>query len=176
MTSRFWIPGLFGGVILFLYSALAWTVLPWNESSLQPFPDEMTLRMALTQVRHPGIYTLPSPGTAANAATPHHGPLVFAAVRPQGITPMGASMAIGLINDIVCALIAAWLLVRTHSLTYWGKVCFITAAGLLSGLAIHIDYWNWFAFPTAYTVVQILDHLTGWFLAALAMARFARTA
>lgn len=174
MYSEIWRPGVLGGIVLFIYSAISWMLLPWNESSLQRFPDEMVVRVAINPIRHAGVYFMPIEDQSGAQQAPAGTPMIFAAVQPGGVPDMSRAMAAGLLNDLLCALIAAWLLTRAPGLNFWNRVCFVVAVGLLAGLATHVSYWNWFGFPTAYTITRILDLALGWFLAGLAMAKVAR--
>lgn len=172
MNSALWKAGIAGGVVLFVYSAISWMVMPWNEGSLQGFPDESAVRASISAIKTRGVYMMPM-GEQDAAANPQ-GPMVFAAVAPGPMASMGPSMAIGFVNDVICALIAAWILLRIPGQTYWGKVCLVVAIGLAGSLMVHVNYWNWMGFAGHYTLVQLLDNTVGWLLAALAMARLAR--
>lgn len=175
MNRRFWLAGLAGGVILFMYSAMSWMVLPWNEGTLKGFPNQQPIIDAMAQIPEPGIYTYPSPDTEMAAAGQMKGPSVFAAVRPGPPPGMGGAMAAGFLIDLICALTAAWLLLRTSGLDYWGKVCFTAALGFLAAVFIQASAWNWFGYTAHFTLVQILDSTLSFALAGLGMAKILKT-
>ncbi|MGH9764570.1 MAG: hypothetical protein ACREAC_27355, partial [Blastocatellia bacterium] len=54
--------------------------------------------------------------------------------------------------------------------SYWKRVFAVTFAGLFAGLFLGLEYWNWYNFPTKYTVAFVLIVLLDWFFAGLAMA------
>lgn len=175
MNSRFWLAGLAGGVILFVYSAMSWMVLPWNHGTLKAFPNQQVVVEAMSQIREPGMYTFPAPDTEMAAAQQMKGPSVFAAVKPGPLQSMGPPMAAGFVIDLICALTAAWLLTRTAELGYWGKVCFTAALGFLAAVFIQASAWNWFGYTAHFTLVQILDSTLSFALAGLGMAKILKT-
>lgn len=164
--------GFAGGLVLFIYSALAWTVLPWNEGNIRGFPDEASLRVAAAPIRENGIFMMPMAESLPGALPT---PMVFASVLPGGPKPMVPAMGAALAADLFLAVLAAWLLLQTKGLGYWQRVAFVAGLGVLYSAGTNFNYWNWFGFPTAYTVVQILDGTAGWLLAGLAMARLAKS-
>ena len=75
------------------------------------------------------------------------------------------------IIGLVGALIAANL---SSALGYWPRVLLLAAIGALATIDIDASYWNWYAFPTPFLLAQFLDHVGGWFLAGLVLARICR--
>lgn len=175
MNRSFWLAGLAGALILFVYSALSWMVLPWNAGTLKGFPDQQAVVEAMSKIREPGMYTLPAPDTDMAAAEQMKGPSVFAVVRPGPPAGMGPAMAIGFLIDLVSALIAAWLLMKTAGLGYWRKVCFVAALGFLAAVFIQASAWNWFGYTGHFTLVQILDSTLAFALAGMGMAKILKT-
>jgi len=171
MNRSFWLAGLAGAAILFVYSAISWMVLPWNEGTLKPFPNEASVSETMSHVMDAGMYIYPGPESSEGGTMPTKGPRVFAAVRPDPPPPMGPAMGIGFLIDLVSALTAAWLLVQTSGLTYWRKVCFVAALGFLGAIFIQASAWNWFGYTGHFTLVQILDTTLSFGLAGLVMAR-----
>ena len=43
------------------------------------------------------------------------------------------------------------------------------AAGVFSWASIEIAYWNWYGFPAAFVLAELIDQVVGWSLATLAM-------
>lgn len=162
---------LIAGLVLFVWGAISWVVLPWHNMVANKFTNEAAVSQVLKEnAPHAGIYNLPfsekdqSPGQVG----------AFANVLPQGTEMnMGKQMIIGLITDIVSAFLVLTLVGTTSGLTYWGNVRFFALAGLMIGFVSHAPYWNWFWFSTPYVVVSILDALVGWTFAGLVAGRFA---
>lgn len=170
--------GLLGGVILFIWGIISWMVLPWHMTTLHTFKDEKAVA-AVVQVNVPaaGTYVLPSMSqaqaakeAATPAATAAPVPVIFATVAFERPTSMTYPMIIALIYQIIAAFLVTWMLTKTN-LGYWGKVGFVLVFAITVDLITHLPYWNWFHFPTDYTLVAAADLLIGWFLAALVLAK-----
>ena len=160
-----------GGVVLFVWGFISWAVLPWHNMVANKFVNEAAISQALKDnSSQRGVYYLPY-------SEEDHGPNqvgAFVNVLPQGTEMnMGRQMAVGLVTQILSALLVLGLLSMTKGLTYSGKVGFFALVGLTIGFVSHAPYWNWFGFPTPYIVVMILDISIGWTLAGLVMAKFA---
>ena len=159
------------GIVLFVWGFISWAVLPWHNMVANKFVNEAAISQALKDNSpQRGVYYLPY-------SEEDHGPKqvgAFVNVLPQGTEMnMGRQMAVGLVTQILSALLVLGLLSMTKGLTYSGKVGFFALVGLIIGFVSHAPYWNWFGFPTPYIVVMILDISIGWTLAGLAMAKFA---
>jgi hypothetical protein len=92
--------------------------------------------------------------------------------RALGGSLLAGFITIELVFDILAALIGA--IVAFHlspALGYWPRVALLAAIGLLATIDIDGSYWNWYGFPTPYLLVQFADHVGGWCLAGLILAR-----
>jgi hypothetical protein len=161
------------GIVLFAWGFVSWALLPWHNLVAHKFTNEASVSKVLKQNSpQKGVYYLPF-------SEKDHGPDkvgAFVNVLPQGTEMnMGKQMAIGAITQIIGAFLVLMLLGQTSGLTYWGKVGFLSLVGLIIGLVGHAPYWNWFGFPSSYTIVTILDILIGWTLAGLAVAKYAQS-
>ena len=58
---------------------------------------------------------------------------------------------------------AAVVLTQVRS-GYLGRVLVVTAMGLFGFVSILVSYWNWYGFPTDFTIGAVLDEVIGWFL------------
>jgi hypothetical protein len=54
------------------------------------------------------------------------------------------------------------------------RALLVTLLGLRETFDIDVSQWNWYSFPTAYLLAQLVDHTVGWFLAGLVLARVCR--
>ena len=172
--------GFIGGFILFIWGAVAWTVLPWQMNQFKQFSDEKDVRFTIRDnAPASGLYLLPS----LRQMSPEHsmeakkqmeeGPVIFAAVKLDGksASVFGSSVA-ALITKIVAACIVAAFLCRAH-LEYTRSVKFVTGLGFIIGLMASIPYVIWFGFPGMFAISCILESTFGWFFAGLAMSRLA---
>ena len=48
--------------------------------------------------------------------------------------------------------------------------------GLLAAIMTIVPYWNWYGFPTDFSLAQIIQHTVGWLLAGIALAAIVRPA
>jgi hypothetical protein len=165
--------GVAGGITLYVYSAFAWMVLPWNEGTLKPFPNELLAAEAMSQVTRAGMYIYPGPQTNGNGSE-DAGPTVFAAVRPGPPRAMAPALGFGFLIDLTAALAAAWLLAHTSGLGYWRKVGFVAMLGLLASVYIDGAGWTWFGYSGYFALVHVLDTTLSFGLAGLAMARIVK--
>lgn len=171
--------GIVGGIILFIWSAISWMVLPWHMTTLNAFTNENAVVQAVkANASQSGIYVLPfKQMDAKQDQSTQKIPQVFASVNFNGMdSSMAKPMFIGLIGLVITAILAAWLLSKTGGLNYFGRIGFVLVFALAGSLMTNIPYWNWFAFDTNYTLVIIADTLIGWFLAGLVMAKMVKPA
>jgi hypothetical protein len=50
----------------------------------------------------------------------------------------------------------------------------VTLVGLLASLIILVPYWNWYGYPTDFTLAQIAENTVGWLLAGIVLAAIVR--
>lgn len=167
--------GVVAGIVLFIWSALSWMVLPWHKTTLNSFKDEKALvEVIKANVTKSGIYFLPMKEmevTEQKSASP----LVFASVHLEGMpASMAKPMIIGLIGQIIAAMLVGWLLLCTSGLSYLQRVGFVLIFAIAGSIIADLPNWNWFAFDTNYTLVLAADMLIGWFLAGLVLAKFCK--
>ncbi len=73
--------------------------------------------------------------------------------------------------DVTALLVGAFLLAHVSPPVGFGaRLLFVTLLGLLPGLVVNLPYWNWYGFPTNYTVAQLADHVMGFLAAGLVLA------
>jgi len=182
---RILIAGVLGGIAMFIWSALAHTVLPVGKIGLADLEDEAPVMQALragTGDRR-GIYVFPDAGFGAETMAEEEAAMAahMAALKdnPSGMViyhPPGRSadmarpMAVETGLEIVESIILAYILAH---LTFTGLVPRTAAAaaiGFAVAIATHGSYWNWWAFPGNYTLAQIAIQLVGWTLAGFVIA------
>jgi hypothetical protein len=101
------------------------------------------------------------------------GPTGMLIYNPRGGDPiMTVQMIMGFILNILTAMVAAWILVRSTAITapFLARVTFIGVLGVLIAFSSHLMYWNWFGFPLGYTTAVIGESLIGWLLAGIGIA------
>lgn len=178
MNKKILSAGILGGVIIFIWSAVSWMMLPYHMSSIHNFTNVNAVVDVVKQnAPKNGVYLMPT--MHQNGAAPSQEemtqPMVFAVVHLEGMRPsMNQAMAISLATQIIAAFLVAYLLMKTSGLGYFGRVGFVVVFALAAGVVTDVPYWNWFGFDCYYTLVQLADLLVGWFLAGLVMAAICR--
>jgi hypothetical protein len=180
--------GLLGGIVVFAWSFISWTVLPWHTSQMLAFTNEAEVASVLSKnMTTAGIYYMPaSPKNYASLSAEERkaadarmeeklkaGPTMFGVVLPNEIMNMPKMMGVSLLFDILAALLITMLVMKTGDMTYAGRVSFIVTAALAVGIIAFVPFWIWFCYPTGWTLVMIADTLVGWLLAGLVIAKVA---
>ena len=184
MAKRIVLGGIVGGIVLFVWGFVWHEVLDFGHTGIHGLPDEEAVMSVLEEgVPEPGMYFFPywdhstatdtEEGKAAEeawAAEYEAGPIGLLIYHPTGVAPMSPKQlgtAFG--TSVAVALVVALLLSFT-TCGYVGRLLFVVLLGLVPVLAIHVPYWNWFGFPTDYTVSVAFDETSGWLLAGIALA------
>ncbi len=166
--------GVLGGIILFIWGFLSWTVFPWQMKTLHGFKDEKAIAQVI-QANAPvsGIYFMPLLDKAnKEKAQTQSGPMVFASVQLTGVSySMTLPMLIDLITLVITASLVAWMLSKTTGLSYLGRVGFVMLFALAAAAVTDVPYWNWLHFDSQYILICIANLLIGWFFAGLVLAK-----
>lgn len=115
-----WLAILLSGVIVWVASALIWTVLPYHKSDFKKLPNEEAARNALKpQNLAPGQYNILYLSSMAEFKKPEvikkmeEGPVGFITILPRGVPSMGKNMALSFIYYLVIGLLVAYVTGRT---------------------------------------------------------------
>lgn len=169
-----------GGVIVFIWSFISWSILPWHMNTIRDFENREKVRTMIRQsAPEAGIYVMPlrdpdgsEEHMKVNNERMKTGPFVFAAINPNGVDPsMGKRMGKSLVNFVLAALCLTWLLQHSASNTYVMRLRFITIAVIAGALICHVPYWSCWGFPLDYTMVMVGDTVVGWMIAGLVLSR-----
>ena len=169
-----------GSIILFLWMMISWMVLPWHAATLGKFSHEESVSsVIMANTSESGIYILPNAQSdaysEAHLEAMKKGPTAFTAIRRDGFNPASPAPYINsFIIYLVGALIATFLLLQARSLSFGGRVWFITLFGVAVGVLANFPNWNWWGFSTSFTLVGFADYVIGWFLAGLGIAASAK--
>jgi hypothetical protein len=186
MPKKVLIGGLVGGLILFVWLGLAWTV--WHPQQFKQIPQDKALAAELVaRDMKSGLYYLPGPppksgGKEAMQAyddAVKAGPVVsFLAYQEHG-TPMSAMPLLMLKGFCYCLLAcfaAAWLMTLAAPAVpgYGQRVLLCTAIGAAAALSGPAMLGNFFSFPPLHVFLEIFDQVMGWTLVGLWLAVFCR--
>jgi hypothetical protein len=176
--------GLVAGVVLFFWGFVAHMLLPLGEIGLQSIPNEEDLTAAIKKdVRETGLYFVPGRDMSksqsqeemeVHTAKIAKGPYGFMVIYPNGRdVSMSKRLPIELGTNVVCTLLAA-ILVSQLRPGFIVRVACVTLVGILASVMTLVPYWNWYGFPTDFTLAQIVEHTAGWLLAGLVLASIVR--
>lgn len=180
MVKKIVISGIVGGVVLFLWSAISWMVLPYHMETIHSFKDSKVVAETVKDnaMVSSGMYFTPMMHKdGSNMSTEEaRQPMVFAAVTVEGMNKsMQTAMGYGLATQILAAFLVAYMLMQLPSTAgYIRRVWFVVVFGLSAGVVTDIPYWNWFGFDCNYTLVQMADLIVGWFFAGLVLGLICR--
>lgn len=173
-----------GGLIVFAWSAVQHMATPLGMAGISVLPGEEAVLGALrANVREDGFYFFPAAGMSPDMTPAEHeawvermrtGPTGVMVVHPQGAEPMMLrQLVLELVTDILAALLVAFGLAHVVA-PYGRRVLLVALAGVFVALAGSASYWVWYGYPTAYIGAEAIEHIVGWLLAGLAMAKIVR--
>jgi hypothetical protein len=174
--------GLIGGVVLFIWGAISWSVLPWQKNQIQTFSNESEVRSALgDRDNASGLYLVPNvhgysndpAGLAKAQDRMREGPFAFVSLNAEGKNPSsGGTVIASLIVKIIGVALATWLVLKTaNPMGYTKIVQYITMIGILLAIMSMMPLIIWFGFPANYVIGSMIDIVFGWFFVGLAIAR-----
>jgi len=163
--------GIVGGIMVFLWMMVSWMILPLHKVAMNRFVDESEVVSTVTRYApKDGIYILPNMDGRQEVAKGKT--FIFMNIK-RGVNfgDMAAPMAIGVITQIIAAMFATYLLLKTKAMKYWNRVWFVTIVGIFAVLVGVIPAWNWWYFPGNWILFELFDIIIGWFLAGLVIAK-----
>ena len=164
--AALWMPILVSAVLVFIASAMIWTVLPWHKSDYKKTSDEDAVRSALSG-SEPGLYMLPHCTDPAELKNPDvaqkfvDGPQGFITIIPNGMPVMGSKLVMSFLNNVFVGVLCAYLVSRTVA----PDADYLTVfriAGTTAFIAYGIAYLQdsiWFGRPWSLTVKNLFDAL-----------------
>ena len=161
-----WVPILVSAVIVFVMSALIWTVLRWHKNDFSKLGDEEAARAALKGAS-PGFYLMPyhlDPAELKDEAVAQKyidGPQGYITIVPNGMPAMGSKLVLSFLNNVLVAVLCAYVLSRTTAADASYLQVFRvtgTTAFIAYGIA-YIQESIWFGRPWMVTGKNMLDAL-----------------
>ena len=182
MGKQMILGSLLGAIVLFIWSTIAWEVIPWPGPPLRAFTNGDAVAQAIVaNAPVSGTYLVPNIERSMTTEQQQKeidkmtkDPIIFASVRLEPFTSMGKPLVVQFLTQLIVALIATFLLLQTTGLDYKCRVLFLTVIGLLIFVGGHVEEWNWWSFSNAYMLMQAGALLIGWFLASLVMSKIVK--
>jgi hypothetical protein len=156
MNHRILLAGALGALAMFVWMFLAHMVMPLGEAGVKQIDHEEALLATMkSTLNQGGIYLFPNmPPTndqATNEKMLANGPSGMLIYIPSREFSFGRALGVEYATEFLQALIVAYLLSLTRAGTFAARLGFFAMAGLLVAIATNVSYWNWYAFPAAYT-------------------------
>ena len=183
MSKQLILGTVLGGIVLFVWGAIAWMFIPWPGQPLRAFTNEDAVTQAIVaNASQSGNYLLPNGEAKGLTAEQQQkamekmakGPIVFASVRLEPFNSMAKPLISQFLTQLLVALLGTVLLLQTTGLSYKSRVIFLTVIGLIIFVGGHMDESTWWSFSNAYMLMQFGALVIGWFLASLVMSAVVR--
>ena len=184
--------GLLGGLTLFCWSFVSHMppIGTWGYAAVATEKDAPVLAALRRAMDRRAIYFLPRVDVHATTEAQREwtarfeaGPsaVVLFDPRPGQRAIAGSVFAGQLITELVTAILSAALgaaiaLGLSSALGYWPRALLLAAIGAIATIDVDASYWSWYGIPTVFLLGQFIDHVGGWFLAGLVLARVCRPA
>jgi hypothetical protein len=176
---RVLVAAIFGGIVMFLWGALAHTALGMGEPSMQAPANEAVVLNSLHEGfgSHAGVYILPSldlkdpSAKAAYVAKSGTSPYAWVVYVPQGVdlTDMSRQLPRQWASDTLAALVLAAVMAMAP-FSFRRRLGIAAMAAIFAWLSAVIPDSTWYLFPYSFTLSTLLEQLIGWLLAGAAMA------
>jgi hypothetical protein len=178
--------GIVGGIVIFVWSAVAHMALPLGEMGVRQIKREPAVigsfQLAITE---PGFYYFPGleHGKAATEVERkawtekvEQGPTGILVIHPEGFGA-GSTKQMGLefATNVIAALLAALILSQVHG-GYVSRVIVVTLLGLFGVMSLLASYVIWYGFPLDYILGETITEVVGCFLAGLVLAAIVKPA
>lgn len=161
-----------GAVVMFAWQFVYWGLLSGHDNTFEAFPDEEAAVQSHEQLlESDGTYYFPSPRSSEYSVA--DGPVILTFYQQDGNSrPLAMRMAIGfLINFIALFIISGCLRFVIDLLDHFVKrFVVILGIGVASGILTHLYQWNWFLLNDHFTLMILIDFLTGWILAGIVIS------
>lgn len=177
---RIVVAAILGGLLMFVWGAVAYRVLPFKREAIKPIPNEAAVMSTLgNHLNAPGMYYFPGTDMSGKA-TPEqqkawqqqiaNGPsglLIYKPNRGEAMSPR--QLVSELISNVLAAFFGALLLIQLPG-GFGRRVLSMSAIGIAAWLSISVSQWTWYSFSTPFLLGDLAAQFGGWLLAGIGMA------
>jgi hypothetical protein len=162
--------GIAGGIVMFIWSSIAHVATPLGTAGVTTLPNETAAIGAIEQSvgGQAGFYLFPRMAPAAGSESGPAGLLVWRPNVARSLNP--ANLGTEFATELAEALIAAALVSMAALSGFVPRVGLVLLVGLAAAITTNVSYWNWYGFPTAYTLAYSLIEFVGYTLAGIVIA------
>ncbi len=168
-VAQLWLPILLSGIIVFIWSAISWTLLPWHNAEWKGLPNAEGVRDLLKAAGwKPGQYAFPWVDDPKARRSPEfmakmgEGPTGHVIIMKPGPLSMGGNMVQGVIFNIVVSFFAAyvvWHALGAYPQPYLRIFRLIGATGFMAYAFAKVPDSIWFGRPWKSWVYDAIDAL-----------------
>lgn len=179
---RVLVAALMGGIVMFIWGAVAHMALGLGNVGMRQPAAEDTVLAALRPGlgEQAGVFILPSVDPAkigdktvmaAYSAKAKTSPYAFMVYMPQGddLSDMSGQLPRQWASDTLSALMLAFVM-GLAAFSFMTRLGIALAASVFAWLSTLVPYWNWYRFPTNFTLAALVEQVIGWLLAGAVMA------
>jgi hypothetical protein len=162
--------GVLGGLAFFAWSWIAHIFTGLGATGVRELPNEAPVVASMkANIPADGFYFFPGTGLPPTATQSQKmaamrdlapkmkdGPAGILIYHPVGQALMPRQLLTELGTNIVQVLLAVFLLGQTSLASFAARWRFVTAAGILAAISTNISYWNFYGFPSDYTLAYML--------------------
>lgn len=187
MTKRIILAGVLGAIAMFIWTAIAHMATPLGEAGIGEIPNEEAVLAAMQSSigAKGGLYMYPGMGLGPDAthaqkseamkgyeARLEKNPSGLLLYHPAGsrAMQMPKHLIVEFITQLIEAFLVVALLAQTRIVTFGGRLAFVTVAGIFGAVTTNVSYWNWWGFPSTYTVCYMFIQIVGFFVLGLVAA------
>ena len=153
-------------VLMFSWQTLSNTTLGWHEATMERFEDpEMIVAAVAAAAPENGMYFHERGIMAAVSMVPGVSDKSHALIGPM----LARQVALDLIAAFLLALVVARL-----AFTPVRAALLLGGVALAAGVILELSNWNWYGFPLAYSLVNVLDSAINVAIAAAILGWYAQ--
>ncbi len=176
MAKKLILGAVLGGLVAFVWGAVSHMALGFTESSIMTLQEEDAVAQSLlNSAPKSGVYMYPQGGSDEEAMKKmaEGAPIVFMAIRREGMTSIVTPMLAQIVIEMLGALLFTWLLTRATGLSYLASAGFVAIAALAGAIVSQLPMWNWYGLSFRFVGWELLDAAIGGFLSGLVIAKVA---
>ncbi len=169
---------LIGALIMFVYQALSWMVLPFHDNSFKYASNQDAILQSMSGMEE-GAYNLPMAGENVSHADEQKfqesrigSPYATIFYHPSMEMNMAKNMGIGFLIDFVAIWMLVWLIILGNISGMRNIVMISLVVAVIVIFNAHLMNMNWFAYPMHFLSGEIIDTLLSWLLPGLWLGWF----
>jgi len=175
--KRILIASILGGLIVFVWSAIAHMATPLGTMGLSVIPNETPVVNAIrTNIPKSGMYFFPGMDPSQKP-TPEYEKKYKEGPTGLLIATIGGSDMVAprqLISELVTNIIGAYIAAILAAMmigTMMRRASAIALLAIFASVSLSFSYWIWYGFPALFILGELVTETIGWFLAGLAIAK-----